>query len=80
MKNTDNLTIHKNNFFIKGKIKEYSLNTLKCLNAIYYYVQINKNNLPKDNIFNIQISELRRMMKLEKTSEYSNIINFTINI
>jgi len=73
--NVDNLTIHKNNFFIKGKIREYSLNTLKCLNAIYYYVQINKNDLPKDNIFNIQISELRRMMNLENTSEYANIIN-----
>ena len=77
MDKNKNLTIHKQNLIIRGKFGEFTVDTMRCLNAIYYGLQ---KELKKDNVnannghITFKMSSLRKYMNLEKNNDYVDII------
>lgn len=71
-------TIHKQNSIIRGKINNYDLYTMRCLNAIYYYVQITNQSKETANEFAIPMYKMRETMGMQKIGNYSQIIQTSL--
>ena len=76
------ITIHKRNEIIRGT-DMYSLNAKRCLNAIYYIYQKNRDMvLEYENkgvtFMNLHFSTLRDLMNLQKDNNYIELIKDAI--
>ena len=76
------ITIHKRNEIIRGT-DMYSLNAKRCLNAIYYLYQKNRDMvLEYENkgvtFMNLHFSTLRDLMNLQKDNNYVDTIKNAI--
>ena len=72
-------TIHKQNSIIQGQFEEIGIYDIRCLNALYYVVQRNKDNLPADNTFKVELYDIREYMGMNNISNYSEIIKKSLN-